>query len=213
MWRCPTRTTFSVFPSKCSTSPIPTQLPRRGAARILAASRATLARLAERSVQRRLPRADLAERVRDEGFTPSARDVGGLLDMLGDEATSKMAERAIARVGAPRPIPKLKRRLEGAGARLRPILIRLIGRLVSQGWREGIPVLLAALNDVDAKTRRNAAIALGRVQGRDIEGALLAAWEKDTRPEMRRSIAAALGKVGTERSLSPAPRGVRGAGS
>lgn len=156
--------------------------------------------MAERFVQRRLPRADLAERVRDEGFTPSARDVGALLDMLGDEATSKMVERAIARVGAP-PYSEVKRRLEGAGARLRPILIRLVGRLVSQGWREGIPVLLSALNDTDAKTRRNAAIALGQVRGDDIEGALLAAWEKDPRPEMRRSIAAALGKVGTERSL------------
>jgi predicted RNA methylase len=154
----------------------------------------------ERSAQRRLPRPDLAQRVQDLGFTPSARDVDGLLDLLGDEATSKAAERAVARVG-PAAHAKVLERLEVAAPPMRALLVKLVGRLVSQGWQEGVGVLVTALDDANPKMRRNAAIALGRVRTRGVESALLAAWDADPRPEMRRSIAAALGKVGTERSL------------
>ncbi|HEV3190223.1 MAG TPA: HEAT repeat domain-containing protein, partial [Polyangiaceae bacterium] len=83
-----------------------------------------------------------------------------------------------------------------------------IGRLVSAGQGpEGISLLIASLDDSDAKTRRNAAIALGHVRASGVEDALLGAWEKDKRPEMRRSIVASLGKAGSPRSLST----VRGA--
>jgi predicted RNA methylase len=168
--------------------------------------------VAERSVQRRLPRPDLGQCVQDPGFTPSARDMGGLLDLLGDEAMSKAAEKAIARVG-PAAYPAVLRRLEVAAPPLRPRLVRLVGRLVSRGWQDGIDVLVTALGDESPKARRNAAIALGQVRSDPVESALLAAWDLDPRPEMRRSVAAALGKIGTERSLpllreaSAAPEG------
>jgi hypothetical protein len=157
--------------------------------------------VAERSLQARSPRADLAERIRDPGFTPAVRDVDGLLELLAQEATSKGAERAILRVG-PAAHSGVQRHLDVAVPPVRSLLIRLVGRLASQGWGEGVGILLAALTDPDAKTRRNAAIALGRIRGEHVENALLAAWDHDPRPEMRRSIAAALGKVGTERSGS-----------
>jgi 23S rRNA G2445 N2-methylase RlmL len=156
--------------------------------------------VAERSAQRRLPRADLAARVEEAGFTPSARDLDGLLDLVGNESSPKAAERAIARVGASALTSVLKR-LDVAAPRLRSLLVRVVGRLVKQGSREGVPVLVTALEDADPKTRRNAAIALGGVRSDEVEGALLRAWDKDPRLEMQRSIAAALGKVGTERSL------------
>jgi 23S rRNA G2445 N2-methylase RlmL len=156
--------------------------------------------VAERSVQRRLPRPDLAQRVQDPGFTPGVRDVDGLLDMLRDEALSKDVERAIVRVGSA-AYSKVLRQLDVAEPPLRPMLVRLVGRLVRGGWEEGVAVLVAALDDVAPKARRNAAIALGQVRSDHVERALLAVWDQDPRPEMRRSIAAALGKVGTERSL------------
>jgi precorrin-6B methylase 2 len=62
--------------------------------------------------------------------------------------------------------------------------------------------MIAALTDADAKTRRNAAIGLGHAKGDGVEEALLGAWESDPRPEMRRSVAASLGKVGSNRSLA-----------
>src|SRR4029077_16089867 len=63
-------------------------------------------------------------------------------------------------------------------------------------------LLIGALDDSDAKTRRNAAIALGRRRGRGAEEALLRSWDRDARTEMRRSIAVSLGKVGSTRSLA-----------
>lgn len=157
--------------------------------------------MAERSVQRRLPRPDLAQRVHDPGFTPSVRDLDGLLDLvLGDDATSKAAERAVVRVG-PAAHARVLDRLNVATPALRAVLVKLVGRLASEGWPQGVGVLLTALADEGPKTRRNAAIALGRMRTNEVESALLAAWDADPRPEMRRSIAAALGKIGTARSL------------
>jgi 23S rRNA G2445 N2-methylase RlmL len=126
--------------------------------------------------------------------------MAGLLDLLRDEAMSKAAERAITRLG-PGAYPEVLRRLDVADPAFRPVLVRLVGRLVSRGWREGIGVLIAALADESPKARRNAAIALGQVRSEEVETALLATWDSDRRPEMRRSVAAALGKVGTTRSL------------
>jgi 23S rRNA G2445 N2-methylase RlmL len=171
----------------------------------------------------RSPRADLAARVLEAGFTPSVRDVDALLDMRGDEALFKPVERAIARVGRP-ALARVAARLEAletSEKALRPLLIRVVGRLVSQGSSEGIATLVAALEDPDAKVRRNAAMALGRVRdgtspalpgrGRNLEGtspalpgrhaieqALVDAWGRETRPEVRRAVVEALGKVGTE---------------
>jgi 23S rRNA G2445 N2-methylase RlmL len=147
-------------------------------------------------------RAEIEPLVRDPGFTPGVRDVDLLVDLLTDETLGKLAERAIAGVGAA-AVRTLRARFEAAGAPLRARLVRAIGRLVNEGeGLEGISLLMASLDDNDAKTRRNAAIALGHARACGVEDALLGAWQKDKRPEMRRSIAASLGKVGSQRSLS-----------
>jgi 23S rRNA G2445 N2-methylase RlmL len=151
---------------------------------------------------RKRTRGEIELLVRDPGFTPGVREVDVLVEMLTDETLGKPAERAIARVGAA-ALRTLRLRLDTASAPLRADLVRAIGRLVNEGQApQGIPLLIASLDDSDAKTRRNAAIALGHARASGVEDALLGAWQKDKRPEMRRSIAASLGKVGSVSSLS-----------
>jgi 23S rRNA G2445 N2-methylase RlmL len=175
------------------------------------------------------PPATLRERLRDPGFTPRVREVDALVDLLGDDEVAKVAARAIGRVGAP-ALDALRARFEGSVSPLRGHIVKAIGGLVA--LPAAVALLLAALDDADPKTRRNAAIALGHVAPvaavapaapvasvapvapaapvapdaepgarADVEGALLAAWERDPRPEMRRTVAASLGKIGTARSL------------
>jgi 23S rRNA G2445 N2-methylase RlmL len=145
-----------------------------------------------------MPRPPLEQAVRDPGFTPSLRDLGGLVDLLLDEDLVKHVERALARLGGP-AVGVLRARYEGAAPALRARIVRAMARL---GGAEGTRAfLLVALDDADPKTRRNAAIALGHTAGEGVEAALLGAWQRDPRPEMRRSIAASLGKIGGSGSL------------
>lgn len=145
-----------------------------------------------------MPSADssLARCISDAGFTPRVRDVGALVDLLADDTHAKHAERAIARVGAA-ALEVLEARLRAASPPLRGRIVRTIGRLAQDTRARAL--LVAALADGDSKTRRNAAIALGHAPGEGVEQALLEAWQTDDRPEMRRSIAASLGKVGSAR--------------
>jgi 23S rRNA G2445 N2-methylase RlmL len=137
-------------------------------------------------------------RVRDPGFTPGVGDVDGLVEMLADDGLAKYAEASIARAG-PATLDVLRARFRKAGPPLRARILRTIGRL---GGPDAHELLIAALDDSDAKTRRNAAIALGRGRGHGAEEALLRSWDRDARTEMRRSIAVSLGKVGSTRSLA-----------
>jgi len=157
----------------------------------------------------------LHQAVRDPGFTPSVRDLGALVAMLADEDVGKDAERALARLGNA-AVEGLVARMGEAPPPLRAKIARALGRLA--GDARAVAALVEALGDADPKTRRNAAIALGQArgtgeeesagagagvgagEGADVEAALLAAWERDARPEMRRSVAASLGKVGSARS-------------
>lgn len=149
---------------------------------------------------RTLARAPLEQAVRDPGFTPRARDLGALVELLaGDETTAKHVERALARLGTGAVEP-LVARIESARPPLRPRLVRCLGRFATDASAR--TALLAALADADPKTRRNAAIALGHAAGGEVEAALLAAWNADPRPEMRRTIAASLGKMGSARSAA-----------
>ncbi len=143
----------------------------------------------------------LSELVRDPGYTPRLREVGAIVDLLVDDELARAAERAIARVG-PVALPVLRARLDGARGSSRPRIVRAVGRLATlDRGEEAVVVLLAALEDADPKTRRNAAIALGHVRAAGVEDALERAWQCDERPAMRRTLAASLGKVGTPRSL------------
>ena len=139
--------------------------------------------------------------MRDPGYTPRARDLDALVDLLADpdEAVAKAAERSIGRLD-PRAVEGLRLRFEGAAPPLRARLLRAVGRFPEDPGARAL--LLEALGDGDPKTRRNAAMALGHVKDEVAETALLAAWQRDPRPEMRRTVAASLGKVGGLRSAS-----------
>jgi len=139
--------------------------------------------------------------IADPGFTPSTRDLEALIDLLADDARAKNAERAIARLG-PIALERLEARFQGAKPPVRGRIVRVIGRLANDRLLERAHAALAdALKDSDPKTRRNAAIALGRANADGVEEVLLSAWQRDPRPEMRRSIAASLGKIGGDKAL------------
>jgi HEAT repeats/RMKL-like, methyltransferase domain len=147
-------------------------------------------------------RAALDEAVRSRGFTPSVRDVDGLVDLIGsaDESTARDAERALRRLGSA-ALPQVLARTKAAPAPLLARLCRTIGRL-APGDEGAAKVLCAALDDADPKTRRNAIIALGQFRGlKAVEAALLQAWEREDRVDHRRSLAAALGKMGSGDAL------------
>ena len=147
----------------------------------------------------RIPgRPPLAQRVRDPGFTPSVRDVDALVNLLADDDLVKEVERAIGRIGIA-AFDKLRARFVEVRPPLRGRVVRAIGRFAQDA--RAASFLVEALGDADQKTRRNAAIALGHAEGEGVEAALLRAWATDSRVEMRRSVAASLGKVGTESSL------------
>lgn len=158
----------------------------------------TVRRVASHPPGRVAGRPDLAQLVRDAGFTPSVRDVDALVTLLADEALTKAVERALGRVGVA-ALDKLRARFEPSEPPLRARIVRAIGRLAHDARASAF--LVEALADADQKTRRNAAIALGHAQAEGVEEALLTAWAADPRVEMRRSLAASLGKVGTEKSL------------
>jgi 23S rRNA G2445 N2-methylase RlmL len=149
----------------------------------------------------------LHERVVETGFTPAVRDLDPLVDLLGDDAIALSVERAIARVGSP-AVPRLLARFDSSRPPIRGRIVRALARLGRDAQDRGRPIeecaraILQALADPDPKTRRNAAIALAHVPAPDAELALHEAWRLDPRPEMRRSIAASLGKMGSEASLA-----------
>jgi 23S rRNA G2445 N2-methylase RlmL len=120
---------------------------------------------------------------------------------MADEDLAKAAERAIARVG-PAALVTLKSRLATASPPLRGRIVKAIGRFAQEA--EAADLLLALLEDptVDPKSRRNAVIALGHADDPRGPKALTALWERDPRPEMRRSIAASLGKIAAPNSLA-----------
>lgn len=180
----------------------------------------------------REPDFDLLAAAREPHFTPRREDLPVLLGLLGqrDEEVERAAERALLRMGLP-IVPALCEAAKAAAPPLRGRVCRLLGRLwARQGVVGAAPdaaaalrqaargYLLGALGDRDAKTRRNAAIALGRGGGAaggedpragaasqrddEIELALLAAWEAADSAELRRTLAASLGKVGGERALA-----------
>ena len=171
--------------------------------------------MTEGDERRRAPKVPLSTRVADPGFTPSARDLDALVDLLADDELTAATERAIARLGPP-AIAGLRARLGGAKPPLRARVVRAVARVgreaIEQGQAsaESAAILVEALGDGDAKTRRNAAIGLGHVPSDGAEDALVAAWNDDARVEMRRSIAASLGKIGSARVL-PLLRGAAGA--
>ncbi len=147
---------------------------------------------------------DLAAALRDPSFTPGHRDRDGLLNLVatGDDRTALTAERAAARLGAiaaDAAVGRMAEALPVARARY----VRLVGRVAaSEAQHPGLwDALVRATEDPDPRTRRYAVVALGRAGDHPgVEDTLLHLWPVADRPELRRALAASLGRVGGARA-------------
>lgn len=154
----------------------------------------------------------LAERVRDTGYTPGIRDLGVLLDLLGeeDEELARATERAVLRIEARHGARLVSETVTRAKVATRPArgrLARLVGRLAATAPAAAVlearTWLVSALSDTDPKTRHTAARSLGKLrptetaERKSLEHALLEAWDRGSE-EDRRALADALGKVGSK---------------
>lgn len=152
---------------------------------------------------KRPPTFSLEEAVHDPGFTPRVSDVAGLLDLVAEGAESaEPAERMLLRVG-PEAARQADARAADEPAAMRPRWVRLIGRIVAaQPSDELVALLVARLRDDDARSRRLAVRALGRVRTAAVEAALVAALAAESATEVRAALVEALGKVGGQQALS-----------
>ncbi len=143
-------------------------------------------------------------RLADPGYTPSIKHVPALLALLaGDEDPAAKAARAILKLGD-LAVPKVLAAFESATVPARGRLVDLVGDLSRQGdlVDELRGALLKTLGDADAKSRRNAVIALMHHERPEVERALIDYWRSEERPDHRRSVAKALARVGGEASLA-----------
>jgi precorrin-6B methylase 2 len=140
----------------------------------------------------------LEDKLRGKGWQPSRAEMAELFDLLatGDRDQAELAERALARRGR-EAAEEGVRRFVAAKPPLRGRLIKLVGRFAAD-FRE---FLLATLADGDAKSRRNAVIALGKLGGPEVEAGLRARWPQASLEE-RRSLGEALGKIGGTEALA-----------
>jgi HEAT repeat protein len=138
----------------------------------------------------------LALAVADPGFTPGKHDLAAVIDLLGaDEAVAEHAERALLRASGAGLA--LQRRLTGSVAPLRARIVKVIGRLAVADEALRGP-LLACLRDEDPKARRNAIVALGKLEP-PASAALVEHARVETSVPHLRSLAEALGKCGDPR--------------
>lgn len=147
------------------------------------------------------PTVALALAVADPGFTPGRHDLAAVIDLLGDadEGIAENAERALLRAGGPAGAV-LQRRLGEARAPLRARIVKVLGRLAlaDDGLRA---TLLACLQDADPKARRNAIVALGKLEP-PASAALVERAKLETSLPHLRSLAEALGKCGDAEALA-----------
>lgn len=189
---------------------------------------------------KRRPDFVLDQAIEDPGFTPRVRDVRPLYDRLaeltaegsgasrGEQSAPEIAEdlaanieRALLRAGEPAAREALARAAI-APPPLRARLVTVLGRF-AMGRAAQDPLarevrahLVGSLSDADARARRHAAIALGKLHlaggssdkgegasGHDpeVEAALLAAYAAESSPTVRRALAEALGKAGGAAAL------------
>jgi 23S rRNA G2445 N2-methylase RlmL len=157
-------------------------------------------------------RRDVLDWVREPGFTPSVRDVPALVALLDshadDEELVRDVERALVRVG-PTVVPIVREEASRASPAVRARLVRVAGAFVGAEPEDAVAVgwlveELAAADGRAGKAARYAATALGKVRGdaRVAEEALLAAWTAEGPIELRRVLADALGKVGTDKAAA-----------
>jgi 23S rRNA G2445 N2-methylase RlmL len=167
----------------------------------------------------RKARRDVTDRVREPGFTPSVRDVPAIVALLEtrDEVLIRDAEKALVRVG-PTLVPIVREEAMRVAPAVRARLVRVVGAFVGlEDAQADDPAAIAWLVEElggphahdgrGAKAARYAATALGKVRGETAVAreALFAAWEaaRENGPiELRRVLADALGKVGTEKEAA-----------
>lgn len=156
--------------------------------------------------KRRPENFDIASAVRSKSFTPSARDIDSLLDLLdtADEDTAHAVENALSAPASPMDAAarKILERLPSAVRPARGILTKILGRIAREKQNpELASALIALLDDADIKTRRNAIAALGGLNLPGVEDALLNRWETESSPPHRKSIVQSLGKIGGTKSM------------
>ena len=145
-------------------------------------------------------------RFRDPGYTPAFRELGALLELVGEGDDD--AVKAVLRIDAQHR-PKIAREVaERARQAVRPArgrLTRLAGRVGAVEW------LIAAVRDDDPKTRHSAARALSKIDAtEEIRTAVLAAWDEGNE-EDRRALADAVARVGGEDAKKRLPKTGRAA--
>jgi 23S rRNA G2445 N2-methylase RlmL len=130
--------------------------------------------------------------------------VDAIVAALGDldEDVAREAERALARLGEA-ALPSLARHARDESPAVRAGVHRAAGRIAPLGDGDAAWIL-EGLVDPEARVRRSAATALGKLRGssatRAIEDALLAAWDRRPTPDLERAITEALGKLGSLRA-------------
>lgn len=147
---------------------------------------------------RRSPGFSLSDAIREAGFTPRGSDLPGLVELLTGD-TEDDAERAILRLGAA-AAPAIHEELAAARPPLRARIARVLGKLALEE-RALVPHILGLLDDADAKTSRNAVLALGRLPSPTVEARLVELVRSAPSPGHRRSAVDALGKIGGPRAL------------
>lgn len=128
--------------------------------------------------------------------------------MLRGEVPAAAVTPALLRIGPPAFAQLLRwlRRDELQGS-ARATLVRLLGRLARPEEPAELQALLELTRDPDPPAARNAIAVLGRLPTASpamhaVEPALLALWRERPRPEDRRALAEALGKLGGPAALA-----------
>lgn len=143
----------------------------------------------------------LDERLRDPGFTPGARHFPELFEALAsDKERAELAARVLARAGLPAAREALAR-WPSAVPPARSRLIDVVGRVARVSAEpELVAAIRAALDDADPRTRRSAIRAAVHAPWPELEARLVARWAGAALEE-RRTLAAALGKIGGRAAL------------
>ena len=144
----------------------------------------------------------LVARAASSGFTPGAKDIPLLLQLLAtaSDSDAKHIMRALLRAGAA-SIDPLVQVIPDSVRPVRGLLTSLAGKLAEQTSSRVLKdLLLTLVTDADLKTQLNAITALGRLPGDDSEHALLNILAQDGRPELVRAATRSLGKVGGQKA-------------
>lgn len=142
----------------------------------------------------------LRAKLQGGGFTPGARDLAGLVELLaGDDDTAAIL-RALERTPEAATRVALAR-FDTATGGMRARLCEFVGRMARRDPTV-VPWILERLRDDDALVRRRAATALGKLEDPAHEACLVDAWGRAGSDPERKVVAAALGQSGGAAALA-----------